>query len=228
MHGQLHHSSGQPLFALLWKVRIQPSRPKRTVHHTINRALCQRQPKKVLELEDLHRESLRAADILDHPRQDAAFDSDDEASGVLDKKVATRHAAGASHMQHLYKPQSYVASFSRRSSMSRSAGSVGSEGPAMRRGRAYVLASMSARSGAMPAEVLPDEASIELAPVPEGAAVTRPGTKPIPGGALDYSYIKGPEDSSWLTVIKEVVLPALVLVVGVANAVITLATIQIE
>lgn len=97
----------------------------------------------------------------------------------------------------------------------------------MRRGRAYVLASMTARSSAGQAEVLPDKAALELAPVPEGAAVTRPGTKPIPGGALDYCYIKGPGDTSWLTVVKEVILPALVLVVGVANAVITLATIQI-
>lgn len=92
-----------------------------------------------------------------------------------------------------------------------------------------MLASMHARSSALPpGEVLPDKVSIVLAPVPEGAAVSRPGTKPIPGGALDYCYIKGPEDSSWLTAIKELVLPALVLVVGVANAVITLATIQIE
>lgn len=61
-----------------------------------------------------------------------------------------------------------------------------------------------------------------------GQAVTRPGTKPIPGGALDYSYIRGPEDHTWFTFVREVILPALVLIVGVANAVVTLATLEIE
>lgn len=115
VHGELYHSSGQPLFALLWQVRqtqswkftcnfsptpqlidqllallvlpatvssIWSSQPRCT------RALCQREPDKVLELEDLHKESLRAADILGTDRQDAGLDSDDEGSAALDKRVS--------------------------------------------------------------------------------------------------------------------------------------------
>lgn len=74
--------------------------PHHLSHHFFHvspfaRALCQREPEKVLELENLHRESLKAADIIDEDRRDAAFDSDDEGSTVLDKRVCDQPTTAA-------------------------------------------------------------------------------------------------------------------------------------